>query len=133
MKYLIKIDSIFLNQMMSSCNEVFKEFMILFSNFFCNCLSQIFEKAQFLVQLLQTQISASSRELVEKNLRTIIYNLSNLQESYALSFKNILDKYISFCLQIIDHRNVFKNEEILKSSLWCVIKVLRSNDYQHNR
>ena len=84
--------------------------------------------AQFITLLPQT----SNKLIIDcilKNIQIIIFNLSTIQSLFPLLFHENLNDYLQLSFILLENDIFISYENILKSSILCLLKVLKTFAY----
>ena len=84
--------------------------------------------AQFISILPQTSNKLIADNIL-KNIQIIIFNLSTIQSLFPLLFHENLNDYLQLSLILLENDMFISNENILKSSILCLLKVLKTFAY----
>ena len=66
---------------------------------------------------------------IEKNINILIYNLSDIQIVFPLLFHLSFKDYMQIIEMIMQNSKVFKENSVLKSSLICFSKIIKTYSY----
>jgi hypothetical protein len=84
--------------------------------------------AQFITILPQTQNKDIS-ENISKNIQIIVFNLSTIQSLFPLLFYENLTDYLQLNFILLENQMFISQENILKSTILCLLKVLKTFAY----
>lgn len=84
--------------------------------------------AQF-INLLPMITNKIISENILKNIQIIIFNLSTIQSLFPLLFHENLHDYVQLGFILLDNAMFNSNENILKSAVVCILKVLKTFAY----
>lgn len=102
-----------------------------FQQILSSITNKMFQKITIIVQILlkNSKIDSEIKGLINKNFKGILFNLSNIQYSLPIMFYSSLAEYSNLIKFVIDNNSSFTNEKILKSSLVCFWKLLKTFAY----
>lgn len=95
-------------------------------------VNKMFEKCSMLIEILlkgQKSLNQEIKKLLSKNIKVIVYQLSNIQYHLPSIFHIFLAQYLQLIKFILDNNLSLNNEKILKSALICNLKLLRTFFY----
>ena len=84
--------------------------------------------AQFITLLPQTANKNISENIL-KNIQIIVFNLSTIQSLFPLLFHENLTDYLQLNFILLENDMFVSQENILKSTILCLLKVLKTFPY----